>query len=155
MTKIALFYGNSMGKTQNIEHLLQEILQSYDIDTFSDYINYARGKYDMLIIGLSAFNSKEIEDDWEDFVANLSEESLLNKSVAILKIGTHLEYAENFLCAMGAIYESIASRGSAVIGSQDIRLNLRKSNSFDLSDDKVIEWIEAVTPYFESDSLVA
>ena len=56
---------------------------------------------------------------------------------------------------MGAIYESIASRGSDVIGSQDIRLNLRKSNSFDLSDDKVIEWIEAVTPYFESDSLVA
>ena len=103
MTKIALFYGNSMGKTQNIEHLLQEILQSYDIDTFSDYINYARGKYDMLIIGLSAFNSKEIEDDWEDFVANLSEESLLNKSVAILKIGTHLD-TQRIFCVLWELF---------------------------------------------------
>ena len=122
-------------------------------------------KYDLIIIGVSTWGEGELQDDWEDYIDNLDDINFAQKTVAMFGLGDQEEYCDNFLDAMGTIYERIIQRGANVVGSwstdgydfdestalnngEFVGLALDEDNQFDLTNERVDRWIEQIAPYF-------
>lgn len=167
MSKIGLFYASSTGKTEDVAIKIKENMAGLDIDlqNVSDCVDDAMKNYDLLIFGVSTWGEGELQDDWEEYIVNLNEESLMSKTVAIFGLGDQEEYCDNFLDAMGIIYDKVIQSGATVVGSwptdgydfdasravrdgEFVGLGLDEDNQFDLSNERIIAWIELITPYF-------
>ena len=167
MSKIGLFYASSTGNTEDAANIIKEKMSDFDIDlkNISDCVDDAMKHYDLLIFGVSTWGEGELQDDWEDYIANLNEENLFNKTVAIFGLGDQEEYCDNFLDAMGIIYDRVLDSGANVVGSwptdgydfddskairdgEFVGLGLDEDNQYDLSDKRITDWIELITPYF-------
>ena len=167
MSKIGLFYATSTGNTEDIAKQIVEKMSGFDVDlaNISDCVNDAMKSYDLLIIGVSTWGEGDLQDDWEDYIENLNEENLLNKTVAIFGLGDQEEYCDNFLDAMGTIYDRVTQSGAIVVGSwptdgydfdestairdgEFVGLGLDEDNQDDLSGERISQWIELITPYF-------
>jgi len=167
MQKIGLFYASSTGNTEDAAVRIKEKMSGFDIDlnNVKNCIENALKNYDLLIFGVSTWGDGELQDDWEDYIENLNEENLLNKTVAIFGLGDQEEYCDNFLDAMGTIYDKVIGSGANVVGAwpsdgydfesstalrdgEFVGLGLDEDNQFDLSEDRISRWIELITPYF-------
>ena len=157
MSKITLFYGKETLKANSLENLMRESisLSKEASDEQSANLHDTVCEYDLVILGISKYNKDELEDDWEDFIENLDENNLLHKSVVLYGFGDEVEYAENFLVALGIISEKIAYYGTKVIGSWSMYTNIHQDNQYYLLDEKVNKYIELITPYFEPNSLAS
>jgi flavodoxin I len=167
MTKIGLFYASSTGNTEDAAKLIKEKMSAFNLDlkNISDCVDNAMKEYDLLIFGVSTWGEGDLQDDWEDYIENLNEENLLNKTVAIFGLGDQEEYCDNFLDAMGTIYDRVIESGARVVGSwptdgydfrestalrngEFVGLGLDEDNQDELSDTRISKWIELITPYF-------
>lgn len=167
MPKIGLFYASSTGNTQAVAKLIKEKMSAFNIDLkdISNCVDNAMKEYDLLIVGVSTWGEGDLQDDWEDYIANLNEENLLNKTVAIFGLGDQEEYCESFLDAMGTIYNKITQSGATVVGSwptdgyefsestalrdgKFVGLGIDEDNQSELTDERINNWIELITPYF-------
>ncbi len=167
MSKIGLFYATSTGNTEDAAKLIKEKMSTFDIDlkNISDCIDNAIKKYDLLIFGVSTWGEGDLQDDWEDYIENLNEENLLNKTVAIFGLGDQERYCDNFLDAMGTIYDKVTTSGATVVGSwptdgytfnestairagEFVGLGLDADNQEELTQERVNSWVELITPYF-------
>ncbi len=167
MTKVGLFYASSTGNTHDAAKLIKEKMSAFNIDlkNINDCVDNAMKEYDLLIFGVSTWGEGDLQDDWEDYIENLNEDNLLNKTVAIFGLGDQEEYCDNFLDAMGTIYDRVIEGGATVVGSwptdgYDFRestalrngkfvgLGLDEDNQNELSDERISKWIELIIPYF-------
>jgi flavodoxin I len=170
MPKIGLFYGTSTGKTEDIAKLIQEKMHQstankVDLHNIANAVDNAMENYDLLIIGASTWGEGDLQDDWEDYIKNLDAISFSQKTVAMFGLGDQEDYADSFLDAMGTIYNKVVERGANVIGSwstdgydfdastavqngEFVGLALDEDNQFDLTNDRLNQWIEQITPYF-------
>ena len=167
MQKIGLFYASSTGNTEDAAKIVKDKMSGFDIDlkNISDCVNDAMGEYDLLIFGISTWGEGDLQDDWEDYLNNLNEDNLTNKTVAMFGLGDQEEYCDNFLDAMGTIYDKVTQSGATVVGSwptdsydfeessavrdgEFVGLGLDEDNQDDLSDERIAQWIELITPYF-------
>ena len=167
MPKIGLFYASSAGNTEETAKLIKEKMSTFDIDlkNISDCVDNAMKEYDLLIFGVSTWGEGDLQDDWEDYLANLNEENLLNKTVAIFGLGDQENYCDSFLDAMGTIYDKVVESGATVVGSwptdgydfsgstavrdeEFVGLGVDQDNQNELTYERVSQWIELITPYF-------
>lgn len=167
MPKIGLFYASSTGNTEDAAMLIKKKMSGFDIDlkNISNCVDNAMKEYDLLIFGVSTWGDGDLQDDWDDYLANLNEENLLNKTVAIFGLGDQEEYCDNFLDAMGTIYDKVVDSGATVVGSwpsdgydfeestalrdgEFVGLALDEDNQDELSEERISAWIELITPYF-------
>ena len=167
MPKIGLFYASSTGNTEDIAEKIKEKMSGFDIDlkNIANCVDDAMKSYDLLIFGISTWGEGELQDDWEDYIANLNEDNLRNKTVAMFGLGDQEEYCDNFLDAMGIIYDKVIESGATVVGSwptdgydfteskavrdgEFVGLGLDEDNQYDLHDERIEKWIELITPYF-------
>jgi flavodoxin I len=167
MPKIGLFYASSTGNTEETAKLIKEKMSTFDIDlkNISDCVDNAMKEYDLLIFGVSTWGEGDLQDDWEDYLANLNEENLLNKTVAIFGLGDQENYCDSFLDAMGTIYDKVVESGATVVGSwptdgydfsgstavrdeEFVGLGVDQDNQNELTYERVSQWIELITPYF-------
>lgn len=167
MQKIGLFYASSTGNTEDVANLIKEKMTQNEVElhNIADAVDNAMENYDLIIIGCSTWGEGDLQDDWEDYIGNLDAISFSEKTVAIFGLGDQEEYADNFLDAMGTIYNKIVERGATVIGSwstegydfeestaiengEFVGLALDEDNQFDLSNERIDKWIELITPYF-------
>lgn len=167
MSKIGLFYASSTGNTEDVATRIKEKMAAFDIDlkNVSDCVDNALKEYELLIFGVSTWGDGDLQDDWDDYITNLNEETLMNKTVAIFGLGDQEEYCDNFLDAMGTIYDKVIESGATVVGSwpsdgydfeessairngEFVGLALDEDNQDDLSDERISAWIEIITPYF-------
>ncbi len=167
MPKIGLFYASSTGNTEQAAKLIKKKMSTFDVDTkdIANCVDNAMKEYDLLIFGVSTWGEGDLQDDWEDFLANLNEENLLNKTVAIFGLGDQENYCSNFLDAMGIIYDKVVESGATVVGSwptdgynfneslaqrdgEFVGLALDEDNQNELTDERINNWIEIITPYF-------
>lgn len=167
MPKIGLFYASSTGNTEDVAKQIKEKLAGFDVDlkNVSDCVDSATKEYDLLIFGVSTWGDGDLQDDWDDYIANLNEENLMNKRVAIFGLGDQEEYCDNFVDAMGTIYDKVVQSGATVVGSwpndgydfeestairdgEFVGLALDEDNQDELTDERISQWIELITPYF-------
>ena len=119
----AIFYGSSTGNTGRAAERILENLGGNDI---VDIYNVADGtiekmsKYEKLIIGTSTWGNGELQDDWKDVFEEFKKIDFSDKTVAFFGLGDQEEYPDEFLSAMGILYEVVASNGAKTIGGWSI-----------------------------------
>ncbi|MCK9455312.1 MAG: flavodoxin [Sulfurimonas sp.] len=167
MSKIGLFYASSTGNTESIAKKIKEKMSGVQVDIIdvSQCSNDAMDEYDFIIIGASTWGGGDLQDDWDTYFPNLEKTDFSTKTVALFGLGDQEEYNENFLDAMGTIYEQVVKNGAKVVGSwptdgyefdestaiidgEFVGLALDEDNQEELSDERVTRWIEQISPYF-------
>ncbi len=119
--KIGIFYGSTMGNTENIAGQIAEKLgvSSADLHNVADSTAAQTAGYDLLLLGSSTWGAGELQDDWYDFLAALKNESLSGKKVALFGCGDSGGYPDTFCDAVGIIYDDLAATGCAFVGAMD------------------------------------
>lgn len=167
MPKIGLFYASSTGSTKDIAELIKKKMTDNEVELhdIAKSVANAMENYDLIIIGASTWGEGDLQDDWEDYIDNLDSINFSKKTVAMFGLGDQETYCDNFLDAMGTIYDRIIEHGANVIGSwpidgydfeestaihngEFVGLALDEDNQSELSSERIDRWIEQITPYF-------
>ncbi|MBN2816870.1 MAG: flavodoxin domain-containing protein [Campylobacterales bacterium] len=156
MSKMGLFYTGSYTNVAESVQEIQKRLSCLDLDmqVVHNCLQKSLFKYDLLLFGIPNWCDGVVEDDWNSYLENLTEEHLFNKSVAIFGLGEE-EYCESFVDAMQTIYSKVSRHGSVIVGTWPPKGYSKNSvhrvpihESKKASWNQVNEWIESVTPYF-------
>lgn len=157
----ALFYASSTGNTKDIAKKIAKNLDINDIfDIGSGNILLARN-YDKLIFGSSTWGEGELQDDWEESWEQFKSLNFEGKTVALFGLGDQDSYSDNFVDAMGMIYQVVILGGGNVIGfwstanydfedsiaqigDQFVGLALDEDNQPELSDERIQEWCNQI-----------
>ena len=119
MANIGIFYGTTMGNTENIAVLIRKAfgedsadIMNVDLATKDDV-----EKYKYLIFGLSTWGVSDLQDDFEDFLEILEEIDFVGKKVALFGLGDQSTYSSSFVDALGILYEWLRKRNVKMVGS--------------------------------------
>lgn len=157
----AIFYASSTGNTENIAQEISKNLNelpTYDISQKGvDEIS----NYDKLILGISTWGEGELQDDWDELWEDFCEIDFSGKTVALFGLGDQDSYADEFVDALGLLYEQVKKAGANIIGftSSDgydheeskaqiddtfVGLVIDEDNQDDLTDERVNNWTQAI-----------
>jgi len=167
MLEIGLFYASSTGNTEDIAKMIKEKLANYKVTMYNlnDCEEDAMSAYDYLILGASTWGEGDLQDDWEDYLPNLDNIDFTNKTVALFGLGDQEEYCDNYLDALGIIYDKVTEKGATVTGSwptdgyeheestairngEFIGLALDEDNQAEMSEERINSWLSNIEPYF-------
>lgn len=167
MSKIGLFYASSTGNTEDVAKEIKEVIgDRVELHNIADCADDAMGSYDKLIFGISTWGEGDLQDDWEEYIANLNESNLSGKTISMFGLGDQEEYCDYYLDAMGTIYDKTIEAGATVVGSwptdgydfdestavrdgEFVGLALDEDNQDDLTTQRVKAWTQNISPYFE------
>ena len=156
MSKIGIFYGSSTGSTSEVAQRLAKALGAeanvYDV-AGADAADAAA--FDVLLLGSSTWGIGDLQDDWEDFLPKLAEQSLAGKKVALFGCGD----------ALAKIHEGLAGTGCSFIGAYEpegysydateteqdgklIGLCIDEANQSDLTDERIETWVALLQSQF-------
>ena len=111
---IAIFFGSTTGNTENAAEMIQKEMGDL-VTTMADIIDIEPAdflKYDVLMIGVPTWDIGELQCDWEDFIPRLEGLDLSGKKVALFGCGDSYGYTENFLDALGLLWDELKKLGS-------------------------------------------
>lgn len=124
MEKIGIFFGPTLGNvaktaavianelgTSNVELISVKTAKASDISRFSKII------LGLSTIGRANWDSKHIDTDWDLFMTHLEECDWTNKTVAIFGLGDQITYSDNFVDAIGWVYERLEKLNVKIIGA--------------------------------------
>ncbi len=157
----AIFYASSTGNTKEAAEKIAAKLgdiEAFDISSSgADKIN----EFDKVVIGCSTWGEGELQDDFEDVWADFCDIDFSGKTVALFGLGDQEDYGDEYVDAMGIIYEQIADKGANVVGSWSVDgyeydesravvddmfvgLALDEDNQSDLSDERIETWCSMI-----------
>lgn len=158
----AIFYASSTGNTEiSAKEIAKQLGISELIDIASKGVSSIEN-YDKLIIGTSTWGDGDLQDDWDDAWSDFCALDFSGKTVALFGLGDQESYADNFVDAMGTIYNQVTSKGATVIGqwpSSDysheeskaqieegyfVGLALDEDNESELTDERIKIWCEEI-----------
>lgn len=127
MARIGLFFGTDTGKTRKVAKMIKKL---FDDETMDKPVNVNRATaeeflaYDFLIIGTPTLGegllpglSAECENEsWEEFLPQLEEADFTGKTIAMYGLGDQVGYADEFVDALGELYDFFAERGATIVG---------------------------------------
>jgi len=162
---IAVFYGSTTGNTQMAAEKIKARLGAR-VPDLHDVISAEPDqleRYDLILFGVPTWNVGEMQDDWADFIPRMEGLSLAGKKVAFFGVGDARGYPENFLDALGELWEAVAALGNPQLigvwptegynfeeskGMYDddhfIGLGLDEDNESELTDARIEEWLTQV-----------
>ncbi|MEM1172380.1 MAG: flavodoxin FldA [Cyanobacteria bacterium P01_H01_bin.35] len=136
MSKIALFYGTTTGKTGDAAEAIQAELGGDDVVELKDISECSAAdlaEYDYLIIGCPTWNIGELQDDWAAIFDDLDGVDFTGKKVAYFGTGDQIGYCDNFQDSMGMLEEKISGKGGTTVGNwpkDDSYEGLMRSKAF-------------------------
>lgn len=168
MSKIALVYGSSTGNTEKVAISIQNSLADHEVDIYNvqecgvDF--YA--EYENFIFGVSTWGEGDLQDDWDSYEKKFSEVDFSGKTVALFGLGDQEEYSDNYLDAMGTVYDIVIKNGATVTGSWEnigydfddstalregvfVGLALDEDNQSKLTDQRITQWLGEILPSFK------
>lgn len=168
MKSIAIIYGSSTEHTKNAAEKIAELLSDYT-PTLTDIYDGDETPFlnhDFLILGVSTWGVQDLQDDWNDFFPKLEKLDLTGKTVALFGLGDASIYPSSYVDAMGILYEIVVRQGAKVVGevSADgydfeysrafvdgkfVGLPLDDDYEPDLTEERIVNWIESLKPYLE------
>lgn len=166
MANIGIYYGTTAGNTEDVA---KEIAKKLNVSA-SDLHDVAKAgtdfsKYDVILFGSSSYGMGDLQDDWESYIEKLKEVDLSGKKVALFGCGDSSSYSDTFCNAVGKIYESIKNNGAqfigqvstdgytydeseSVINGKFIGLVLDQDNEYDLTSERIDNWIAELEKNF-------
>jgi flavodoxin I len=168
MKSIAIIYGSSTENTKRAAEKIAERLSEYS-PALVDIYDGDEGAFhanEVLILGVSTWGVKDLQDDWSDFYHKLGKMDLTGKTVALFGLGDSFIYPDSFVDAMGILYETVSERGATVVGEvspegyqfdfsralkngQFVGLPLDEDNDADLTDERIDKWVESLKKYLD------
>ncbi|MDO8926674.1 MAG: flavodoxin [Sideroxyarcus sp.] len=176
MPKIGLFFASSTGNTRRIA---KAIKKRFDDDTMAEALNVNKATpelvagYSHLIFGTSTLGGGQLPGlstdcmggGWEEFLPQLSGVNFSGKTIALYGLGDQSKYPDEFVDAMGIIYEFMVARGAKVVGQwsaddydfisskalvddEFVGLVLDQENQKALTDTRVDTWLKQIAPEF-------
>ncbi len=176
MSRIGLFFSSSTGNTRRIAKLIKK---RYDDGTMAEALNVNKASpalvagYTHLIFGTSTLGGGQLPGlstdcmggGWEEFLPQLEGLDFSGKTIALYGLGDQDKYPEEFVDAMGILYEFFAARGARVVGAwpaddydfiasralvdgQFVGLALDQENQKSLSDARLDAWLKQISPDF-------
>lgn len=164
MEKIGIFYGTTTGNTQEIAESIASKLGNCDLIDVAKASKDDIGKYSNLILAASTYGDGDLQTDWEDFAANLTQDMFSGKIVAIVGLGDQDGYGDTFCDSIGILaelaknatiigktknenYDFQASK--ALSGDEFLGLAIDEDNQSDLSAARLDAWISDIKGKFK------
>lgn len=162
---IGVFYGSTTDNTQEAaekitERLSERVPEMHDVRR-ADPSDLE--PYDITLFGVPTWNIGEMQEDWSEFIPRMDELDLTGKKVAFFGVGDAEGYPDNFLDAMGELWETVKTLGDQQLigiwptegynfyesrGRYDenhfLGLGLDADNEPHPTDDRIEEWITRV-----------
>lgn len=173
MASIGLFFGTDTGNTRKIAKQIKKQLNS---DKVADPVNINRVtvedflSYDYLILGtptlangkLPGLDADAAEESWAEFLPKIQDASFAGKTLALYGLGDQEGYAEEFVDALGILYEFFSARGARIVGfwpiddyayiasraekdGEFVGLVLDQDNQPDLTAERLTRWLELIS----------
>lgn len=167
MKKIGLFFATDTGNTRRIakriqrEHFEEGMVDIYDFEQATAELV---DRYESLILGTPTVGDGEYPEALQDFLPWLEEVDFRGKTIALYGLGDQVGYPQEFVDALGMLYEELESRGANIIGFWPIEgyeyecsradmgngrfcgLALDLDNQADLTEQRLAAWIADVKP---------
>lgn len=118
-------------------------------------------KYDNFILSAPTWFDGELPNYWDEFVPDLEEMDLKNKTFAVFGLGDQKGYSENFCDAIGILVEILEECGAKIIGSTSVEgysyessraqrgnkfvgLPLDQENQARLTNERIENWVAQI-----------
>jgi len=111
---IAIFYGTTTGHTEEAAEMISQELGEL-VSHMGDIANAQPSdllNYNVLMFGVPTWNVGELQYDWEDFLPRLAGLDLTGKKIALFGLGDAYGYADNFLDALGLLWDEVKDLGA-------------------------------------------
>ncbi|MCP4969293.1 MAG: flavodoxin [Arcobacter sp.] len=157
----AIFYASSTGNTEEVANKIGSKLDGFElIDIANDGVD-KMNECDSIIIGVSTWGEGDLQDDWEDCLADVQEVDFTDKKVALFGLGDQDGYPDEFVDALGIMYEEVTTKGATIVGktSNDgyeydeskaeidgefVGLVIDEDNQSELTDDRLESWCNEI-----------
>ena len=120
MKTIGLFYGSTNGTTaavaQQVAAAFAERSVTVELFDVADYVLETMLDFDHLILGVSTWNTGQLQADWEEVYPELDELDLTGKQVALFGLGDQVGYPDTFLDALFFLADKARERGATLVG---------------------------------------
>ena len=171
MAKIGIFYGSTAGVT---EEIAEKLVDYFDEDTcnlynmeddFDDFDDMLQ--YDYLLLGSSTWGSGEVQNDWRDPLVDMEDEKpdFTGKTVALFGAGDCGTHGENFVSALGILYDSFKAAGATIVGAvptdgytfnysfavregKFVGLPIDEINESEKTDERIENWVKILRQHF-------
>lgn len=162
---VAIFYGSTTGNTETaaetIKAQLGDCVEAVEDVAEADPADLE--KYDLLLLGVPTWDIGEMQSDWAEFIPKMEGLDLSGKKVAFFGLGDAYSYAENFLDALGELWDAVKNLGDPELvgtwptegydfeaseGLYDedhfLGVGLDYDNEAELTDKQIAAWLEKV-----------
>ncbi len=157
----AIFYASSTGNTEEVANKIGSKLDGFElIDIANDGVD-KMNECDSIIIGVSTWGEGDLQDDWEDCLADVQEVDFTDKKVALFGLGDQDGYPDEFVDALGIMYEEVTTKGATIVGKTStdgyeydeskaeidgefVGLVIDEDNQSELTDDRLESWCNEI-----------
>ncbi|MCE2029624.1 flavodoxin [Sessilibacter corallicola] len=176
MAKIGVFFGSNTGNTRKIAKLIK---RRFDDELMAKPLNVNRTEiddfsaYEFMILGTPTLGEGELpglssdceNESWEEFLVKIEDVDFSGKTLAIYGLGDQVGYPDEFVDAMGELYEFVTERGAKVVGAwptegyefehsesvvdgKFVGLALDQDNQSSMTDERLDAWLNQIAPDF-------
>ncbi len=169
MKKVGIFYASDTGNT---EVIAEKMLKAFGEDNAQIFDVSDADASDMepftnIIFSSPTWGAGDLQDDFEEFMEEISEANFEGKTIALFGLGDGVTYEDTFVDAMGQIYEALEGKGCKIVGSVStegydfdestaekeeglfVGLALDEDNQDELTDERIVNWIAQLKGEFE------
>lgn len=128
MAKIGIFFGTDTGNTRKIAKLIRKEFADEELVDKPLNINRVTVEdllaYDALILGTPTLGDGELpglatqceSPSWDEFLQELDDVDFSGKKIALFGLGDQVGYADEFVDALGEMYDTFSDLGAEMIG---------------------------------------
>ncbi len=175
MKKIGIFYAPAKGSTEKvIKMVAQKLGSDAELHLIDEKTNpESMDKFENIIFGISTvgrdhWDAQYKKIGWDMFLPKLTGYDFNNKTIAIVALGNHIMYEDNFLDALGHLAPIIKNQNGKLVGEVPVSkfsdfehinsfgvidnkfpgLPIDDDNLSDVTDERLNEWLTELKPKF-------
>ncbi|WP_347988153.1 flavodoxin [Methylomonas sp. AM2-LC] len=177
MAKVGIFFGTDTGNTRKVAKNIHKQLGDEIADKPVNIRNASVDDllaYDVLILGSPTYGEGELpgltsgnqNESWEEFLPTLVGADFSGKTIALYGLGDQVGYGDNFVDALGFLYDAFSDVGAKIIGltstdgydfnrskglldDQFLGLVLDEDNQKELSESRLNDWLTLIGPAWQ------
>jgi len=158
----AIFYASSTGNTELIAKEISDKLGDIELIDIGDEGITAIENYEKVIFGIPTWGDGELSDDWDNHWEEFKKIDFTSKTVALFGLGDQEGYGENYVDALGIVYEHLLDTNATLVGKWRVTneyfhensraivddvfvgLALDEDNQDDLTQERIVKWCEGI-----------
>lgn len=169
---IGLFYAPSGGNVHKVAKRIKQKIKNHKVDMLyirdikpEQFLNYRNIILVSSTLGKDAWNNDET-DEWAAFMPSMQKLELNGRHVALVGLGNHILYPNNFVDGLRDLADLIEEKGGILIGKTEpdnytfnmsraiqdgifVGLPLDEDNEPNKSDPRIEKWLSFVLPEME------